>query len=152
VIFLTLRSPFLKRSAIRKIIKKSERQTGWKALKSRPVMNTEAQEEMLGTKQLARLTQKSVGIVLTNRGIKDKPQRARLQLALQLLWRDNGPREQYQTAKEILLTEFKTHRAASEFTEEVLRIYNLNMMRLVEQKQTEAEIRARIKKRKGGIL
>jgi len=125
---------------------KSKRQTGWKALKSRPVMSIEAQEEMQGTKNLARLAQKSTSIVLTNLGIRDKKRRARLQWAIQQSYNDNATREQSQKARQILTEEFGSPKKIFDFTEEVLRVYNLNMETIMQQEKQRRKILPQTKK------
>jgi len=140
------KSPLLTNSILKKMRDKSKRQTGWKALKSRPVMSIEAQEEMQGTKNLARLAQKSTSIVLTNLGIRDKKRRARLQWAIQQSYNDNATREQSQKARQILTEEFGSPKKIFDFTEEVLRVYNLNMETIMQQEKQRRKILPQTKK------
>jgi len=116
---------------------KSKRQTGWKAIRSRPVMSIAKQEEMQDTKNLARLAQRSTSIVLTNLGIRDRTRRARLQWAIQQSYNDNATREQSQKARQILTEEFGSPKRVFDFTEEVLRVYNLNMRTSMQQRAGE---------------
>jgi len=146
VIFVKPKSPLLTNSILKKMRDKSKRQTGWKALKSRPVMSIEAQEEMQGTKNLARLAQKSTSIVLTNLGIRDKKRRARLQWAIQQSYNDNATREQSQKARQILTEEFGSPKKIFDFTEEVLRVYNLNMETIMQQEKQRRKILPQTKK------
>ncbi len=146
MIFVKPKSPLLTNSILKKMRDKSKRQTGWKALKSRPVMSIEAQEEMQGTKNLARLAQKSTSIVLTNLGIRDKKRRARLQWAIQQSYNDNATREQSQKARQILTEEFGSPKKIFDFTEEVLRVYNLNMETIMQQEKQRRKILPQTKK------
>ncbi len=135
MIFLIPKKPLLKKNILKKITIKSEKQTGWKAIRSRPVMSIAKQEELQSTKNLARLTQKSTSLVLARRGITSKLKRARVQWAMQQSYNDNATREQVIKAREILLEEFGSVQKVVDFTEEVLKTYNLNIGPLVQQKK-----------------
>jgi uncharacterized protein with von Willebrand factor type A (vWA) domain len=64
---------------------KSKRQTGWKALKSHPILSTKEQEEFLVKKLDRRLLQISTGKALEKRKMK-KGIKERIQRLAQLLY------------------------------------------------------------------
>jgi len=72
-----------KDSRIRKIIKSTNRETGWKALHSRPVMSEMEQTMFQNTKIGRKLLRISTGKALDMQEIYDKQKRAIIQKAMQ---------------------------------------------------------------------
>ncbi len=123
--------PHLKSSKLRKILQTSERETGWKALKSRPVMPIEEQEILQITKVRRKVLQAAVGKSLDKLKLFDEKKRKEAHLAINQLFTSIPQSIEREEAIERLSKLFgkgNTHT----FIEQVNRIYKYNLRILQE--------------------
>ncbi|MFA5125560.1 MAG: hypothetical protein WC462_00975 [archaeon] len=118
-----------KNSHIRKLIRTSERQTGWKALHSRPVMSEKEQAIYQDTKITRKLIRICTGKALDNEVIYDKQKRANIQRAMQTYVNAKNIEKQ-NTALKTILKELGSEAMYRDFLKKVhiAQIENLRKM------------------------